>query len=85
MRTRIVQIGNSRGIRIPKPLLEQTGLTGEVEIQVQDNTLIIRPADKPRANWAESFAAMAQAGDDVLLDAEVQSSTQWDENEWEWR
>jgi antitoxin MazE len=85
MRTHIVQIGNSRGIRIPKPLLEQTGLQGEVEIQVQDNTLIIRPVNKPRANWAKSFAAMAQAGDDALLDPSALSATSWDEDEWEWR
>ena len=44
MKTRIVRIGNSQGIRIPKPLLEQTGLRGEVEISAQDDSLIIRPA-----------------------------------------
>ncbi len=68
MKTRIVPIGNSQGIRIPKPLLEQTGLHGEVEISAQDDALVIRPIHKPRANWAKAFQMMAQRGDDSLLD-----------------
>ena len=43
MKTRIVPIGNSQGIRIPKLLLEQTGLSGEVEISAEDDALVIRP------------------------------------------
>jgi antitoxin MazE len=61
--TRIVRIGNSQGIRIPKLLIEQTGLSGEVEISVAENSLIIRPATKPRAGWAEAFQKMAQRGE----------------------
>ena len=52
MKARIVRIGNSKGIRIPKPLLDQTGLQGEVEIQAKNGSLIIRPTRKPRAGWA---------------------------------
>ena len=48
MKTRIIRIGNSQGICIPKPLLEQTGLRGEVEITARDDSLIIRPARRPR-------------------------------------
>jgi antitoxin MazE len=84
MRTRIVAIGNSRGIRIPKPLLEQTGLSGEVEISAEGNTLVIRPVKRPRANWAASFQRMAQRGDDALLDDVTPSLSDWDEGEWEW-
>lgn len=84
MKTRIVAIGNSQGIRIPKPLLEQTGLTGEVEIRPQGDALIIRPAKRPRAGWAASFKAMAGRGDDVLLDGSRFSPSAWDEVEWEW-
>ena len=85
MKTRIVRIGNSRGIRIPKPLLEQTGLHGEVEIRVADNTLIVQSPRKPRTGWAASFQMMAQRGDDVLIDDTGSSLSAWDENEWEWR
>jgi antitoxin MazE len=68
MKTHIVRIGNSQGVRIPKPLLEQTGLSGEVEISVQDGSLVIKRAHKPRAGWAKAFKEMAERGDDVLLD-----------------
>jgi antitoxin MazE len=68
MKTPIVRIGNSQGIRIPKPLLEQTGLKGEVEINAQEDSLVIRPARKPRAGWAGAFREMARRGDDALLD-----------------
>jgi antitoxin MazE len=84
MKTRIVPIGNSQGIRIPKPLLEQTGLAGEVEISAEDDTLVIRPVKKPRAGWAAAFQAMAQRGDDALLDAVAPSLSDWDKGEWEW-
>jgi antitoxin MazE len=82
MKTRIVRIGNSQGVRIPKPLLEQAGLRGEVEISVQDGSLVIKPA-APRAGWADAFREMARRGDDALLDDVT--PTRWDEGEWEWR
>jgi antitoxin MazE len=85
MKTRIVRIGNSRGIRIPKPLLEQAGLSGEVEISIQDHALVIRSARKPRAGWAEMFREMAQRGDDALLDEEVVSLARWEDGQWEWQ
>ena len=52
MKISIIRIGNSHGIRIPKPFLEQTGLKGEVEVEVRDGTLVVRPAAEPRAGWA---------------------------------
>ena len=85
MKTRIVPIGNSHGIRIPKPLLEQTGLSGEVEISAEDDALVVRPVKKPRAGWAAAFQQMARRGDDALLDDVPPSLSGWDEGEWEWR
>jgi antitoxin MazE len=85
MKARLIRIGNSQGIRIPKPLLEQTRLRGEVEIEVQDDGLFIRAAGNPRAGWDEAFAAMARQGDDALLDGNELAPTRWDEEEWEWR
>jgi antitoxin MazE len=84
MRARIVQIGNSQGVRIPKPLLEETGLGGEVEIEAHDNTLVIRGAHPPRSGWDAAFAAMAAAEDDALLDGGTPSVSTWDEEEWQW-
>ena len=85
MKTRIVRIGNSQGVRIPKPLLEQTGLRGEVEIVADNGSLVIRPARKPREGWDEAFREMARRGDDALLDDVPPSLSSWDQDEWEWR
>lgn len=84
MKTKIVKIGNSQGIRIPKPLLEQTGLNGEVEIEIRDDALVITRAGHSRSGWAEKFQAMADRGDDARLD-DVPTTLTWDENEWEWQ
>jgi antitoxin MazE len=85
MKARLVRIGNSQGVRIPKPLLEQTGLQDEVEIEVEGNRLVIFAHSHPRAGWDEAFQAMSRQGDDALLDEGVLLPTQWDEEEWEWR
>ena len=82
--TRVVKIGNSRGIRIPKPLLDRLGLAEEVELAVEGDQLIIRPIRRPRDGWDERFELMAKRGDDRLLDAEAPSLTHWDAEEWEW-
>lgn len=82
VRSKVVKIGNSRGIRIPRSLLEQAGLTDDVEMTVKGNNLIIRSVQRPRQNWAVQFAAMAEQGDDRLLD--LITSTQWDGDEWTW-
>ena len=79
MKTRLVRIGNSRGIRIPKPLLEELGAPDEVELQVQDGTLVVTPVVDPRAGWAE---AVARYGPSPLLDAPT--PTAFDEGEWSW-
>ncbi len=81
IKTRIVRIGNSQGIRIPKTLLEQSGISTDVEIELQDGYLVIRAVSR-RKSWDEAFAAMAEQKDDTLLD-DV-STTEWDQAEWEW-
>jgi len=84
MKTRVVRIGNSQGIRIPKLLLAQTGLRDEVEISAEGDTLVIRPANKPRTGWAAAFQEMARRGDDALLDDVAPTLSTWDESEWQW-
>ncbi len=84
MRTNIIRIGNSKGIRLPKAILEQCQLEDVVEIEVERNTLIIRPLRAPRANWSQAFVDMAKNKDDTLLDSDVQSATEWDRGEWRW-
>jgi antitoxin MazE len=83
VRTRIVRIGNSQGVRIPKPLLEQAGIGDRVELEVLEGQILIRPARSARAGWAEKFAAMHEAGGDALIDEPLAASA-WDDEEWEW-
>lgn len=75
LRTRIVGIGDSQGIRIPRVLLEWAGLGEDVEIQVGVAQLVIRPAARARQGWDEHFKAMAEWGDDGLLDGEAVRTT----------
>lgn len=82
-KTRVVRIGNSRGVRIPKVWLEQLNLKDEVEMRVQADRLVIRSAGVPRAGWEEQFRAMHERGDDRLVEDIPASS--WDKQEWEWR
>jgi antitoxin MazE len=84
MKARIVKIGNSQGVRIPKLLLERSHLAEEVELEAQDSQIIIRSAKQPRQDWASAFRAMAERGDDKLLDKDLLTQTQWDEDEWQW-
>ena len=84
VKTRIIKIGNSKGIRIPKPILEQLGFSGEVELEVLSNQLVVRSVNQPRRQWEAYFTAMADAGDDQLLDDEPLVLTEWEESEWEW-
>jgi len=85
VKSRIVKMGNSKGVRIPKPILEQLALGEEVEMSVRGDQLVIRPGKRPRSGWEEQFARMAQHADDRLLDEETASSTKWDQDEWEWK
>ena len=85
MKTRIVRIGNSKGVRIPKPLLDQAGLEGEVDIQARQNSLVIRAARKPREGWSKAFLQMAQQANEGLIDDVAPSLACWDEVEWEWQ
>ncbi len=84
MKTRIVRIGNSQGIRIPRPLLEAAGLEGEVVLTAERGLLLVRPARAPHACWGEAFAAMASRGEDILLDDAPPTLSEWDEEEWQW-
>ena len=82
MRARIVRIGNSRGIRIPKAVIDECGLGDIVELSVEHGSVVIRPAELPRQGWDEAFKRMAEAGEDALLDPEL--ATEFDALEWQW-
>ena len=82
MLTPIIQIGNSRGIRLPKSILRQLNIKDEVEMITRNDTLIIKNVDKkPRKGWNEAFAKMSKnKADSLLLDENIDS----EDFEWVW-
>jgi antitoxin MazE len=82
--TRIIKIGNSRGIRIPKAVFDQVPLGDEVQLEIQEKQVINCPAVTPRQGWEEQFRLMAEHGDDRLLDADLGPPSTWDKEEWQW-
>ncbi len=84
MRAKIVRIGNSRGIRLPRYVLEQVGLEleDEVELEIREGELVIFPASRPRAGWEEAARKLAERQEDGLLDEPA--PTRFDEEEWSW-
>jgi antitoxin MazE len=82
MKTKIVRIGNSRGVRIPRPLLEEAGLEDDVELRVVESGVMIERVSAPRTGWAEAAAELRERGDDRLLDEPVAAES--DGSEWVW-
>jgi antitoxin MazE len=83
MKAQIVRIGNSRGIRLPKVLLEEAQLESEVELQAEPGRIVIRGVTRPRAGWAAAARRMREKDEDRLLDKPT--ATRFDEEEWKWR
>ena len=82
IRTKLVPIGNSRGIRLPAALLATIGATTELDLDLVDGTLVLRPVRAVREGWEQAFAEMAETGEDQLLDDYFPNS--FDESEWQW-
>ncbi|MFA6111031.1 MAG: AbrB/MazE/SpoVT family DNA-binding domain-containing protein [Candidatus Latescibacterota bacterium] len=82
MKARLVRIGNSRGVRLPKPMIEEAGLADEVEISVREGTILIASAQRPRTGWAEAARRLRDSGQDSAVDPPT--ATRFDEEEWEW-
>lgn len=82
MKTKIVRIGNSQGVRIPKPLLEQAGLEGEVRLRVVESGIVIESRSTARDGWADAAKRVRERGEDGLLDE--WAPTRFDEEEWSW-
>jgi antitoxin MazE len=82
MKLELTRIGNSRGIRIPKPLIEQCGLGDVVELRVSPEGLVITPHRSPRHGWREAFAVAFQSERD-LLSYQALANT-FDRKDWKW-
>lgn len=82
MKTRLIQIGNSRGLRLPKPLIEEAGFKDEVEVTLRDGALIITSAEHPRAGWDAAVSLLLERREDYVF--EESAATRFDDEEWEW-
>ncbi|MBE7439153.1 MAG: AbrB/MazE/SpoVT family DNA-binding domain-containing protein [Spirochaetales bacterium] len=82
MKASVVRIGNSRGIRIPQPILEACGIEEEVNLRVQKRRIVLEAIKaKPRAGWGEQLKQMRESGEDTLfLPPEIDSEFQ----DWKW-
>ena len=81
MKAQIIKIGNSHGIRIPKAVLEETKISGEVELEVTGEGILIRNINKPRSDWDIAFKALNDRDDDLQL---TRGSTGFEKKEWQW-
>ncbi len=82
MKIELVRVGNSRGIRIPKPLIEQCGFGDSVELRIENNHLVVIASRQPREGWEETFrVAGSSLSDEVLLD---DAPSHFDREEWRW-
>jgi len=67
MEVSVIKIGNSKGIRLSKTLLERYKIRDAVDLIMEKGQIIIRPLSKPRKGWEKAFKAMNENGDDKLL------------------
>ena len=82
MKVNIISIGNSKGIRIPKSILDQCDFNKEAELEVQNNKLIIKPVKrKVREGWADAFKLMHERKEDAVI---VSDSLDIEMENWEW-
>jgi antitoxin MazE len=85
MKAKLVSIGNSRGIRLPKSVIQQYAFGDDVELELKEDHVVIRSAKPPRAGWDAAFARQTTTKADGLLDADaVHAETEWERTEWEW-
>ncbi len=81
---KLVAIGNSRGVRIPKAMIEQIGLGEEVELEVVDGTIVIRRKRRPREGWAEAAKLLAERGEELPPEITEMTETEWMRDHWRW-
>ena len=84
IKVKVIRIGNSKGIRLSKSLIEQYGMKDEVLLEAKKDSIVIHPLENPRANWEKSFEKMRLRGDDALLDEGAESLSEWDQKGWKW-
>lgn len=84
LRSRLIRIGNSRGLRLPRSVIEQAGLEEDVIITVGKGELVIRPLSHPRAGWEEALQHLGPPEDEPDLQGFRALPTDFDETDWTW-
>ncbi|OYX26585.1 MAG: MazF family transcriptional regulator [Flavobacteriales bacterium 32-35-8] len=79
METSIIKIGNSKGLRLSKTILEKYNIKDKVEVILEKDQIILKPIDKPRKNWEKEFEKMHMDNDDKLLIDDVFDDENLDE------
>ncbi|QTQ10728.1 AbrB/MazE/SpoVT family DNA-binding domain-containing protein [Treponema parvum] len=75
----IVPIGNSRGVRFPKPVLDKFFVKDKMNMEVTEKGIWLTPVtEQPRSGWAEAFCAMHQNKEDILDDIPVSGAFEWE-------
>jgi len=78
----IVQIGNSKGVRLPKAILEQLQISEKIDLEVENQQIVLKPVkNKPRTGWDDAFKEMSNLHEDALIIADNEHSEGF---EWEW-
>ena len=78
MHVSVIQVGNSKGIRLSKTLLDKYQITDKVELVLENDYIVLKPVAEPRKNWEEAFAEMHRNGEDKLLIDSVFEDENWD-------
>ena len=78
MRLSVISIGNSKGIRIPKAILDKYQIKDSVDVELREDVLLLKPIRKPREGWEEAFRQMHENGDDKLLIPDVFDDENWE-------
>jgi len=81
MKAQLVRIGNSRGVRLPKALIDQVGLTDEIDLRIENNCVVIAPVRPPRSGWADAARQLSATKEETL---DGFAPTRFDEAEWQW-
>jgi antitoxin MazE len=79
MEVSIIKIGNSKGLRLTKTILERYNITDKIELILEKGHIILRPISEPRKGWDKAFQKMHENGDDQLLMNDVFEDENFDE------
>jgi len=84
MKTKLIKIGNSRGIRISKTMVEQCKLNGDLNIEIRENEIVISSEENNRLGWEEAFKKAVSLKENSMVDDDGMNLSEWDEKEWKW-